>query len=77
MSLGSATVAGEDEEAVALMVRECEALRCGNGEDERRERDGFGGVRVVLDDSLGMEGAERRVFSLRERAIFEFVCYVL
>lgn len=76
MPFGSATV-GEEEEA-ALMVRECEVLRgrWGRVEKERRERDGFGGVRVAFDDSLGLEVVERRLCSLRESAILEFV-YVI
>lgn len=73
MPFGSATV-GEEEEA-ALMVRECEVLRgrWGRVEEERRERDGFGGERVTFDDSWGLEEVERRLCSLRESAILEFV----
>lgn len=76
MPFGSATVGEEDE--AALMVRECKALRgrWGRVEEERRERDGFGGVRVAFDDSLGLEVVERRLCSLRESAILEFV-YVI
>lgn len=73
MPFGSATVGEEDE--AALMVKECEVLRgrWGRVEEERRERDGFGGVRVAFDDSLGLEVVERRLCSLRESAILESV----